>query len=149
MYIGLRLLHILCMTAWFGTMLFVTGDIKRTFAAGPAHLPLLRERVGRVNRVAGIAGTLTVLSGFALIFAVGGFKAVPPAIHTGMTFGITAWAIGAFGFGGTWKGIEAKLDAGADPATLGDKVKRLGMFTGLFHSAWLIALLTMVLRNGL
>jgi hypothetical protein len=149
MYIGLRLLHILCMTAWFGSMLFVTGDVKRTIAAGPAHLPLLRDRVGRVNRVAGIAGALTVLSGFALIFAVGGFKAVPPAIHTGMLLGLIAWAIGALGFGRTWTALSVRLDAGADAASVADLVKRLGMFTGLFHATWLAALLTMVLRNGL
>lgn len=147
-YVGLRFLHILFMASWFGSALFASGDVKRTLAAGPDHIDLLRERMRRFQRVAGVSAVLTILTGFALIFQVGGFGAVPVPIHIGLTLGLVAWGLG-IGTGLTWRKIDAELEAGKSPADLQPLAKRLTGLTMGFHTTWLLTLILMVFRNQL
>ncbi len=146
LYLSLRLVHLVFMGTWFGSNLLSIRDVKTSFAAGPAHLPGLRDRMMRSGRLATISGGLTLLSGFGLIFMLGGFSSVPRAIHIGLATGIACSIVGAAGVGRTWMLIEKKLDAGAEPSTLEPLLKRLTMLSGIFQLLWLVSLVLMVFR---
>jgi hypothetical protein len=150
LYLGLRLVHILFMTTWIGSALFATADVKRTFATGePSHLPLLRERMRKTGIAAGVSGLVTVLTGIALIFVLGGFGKVPIAIHIGLTTGVLALVVGAGGIGGTWRKIDTAIGSGAPMASLQPLVGRLAMLGGIFHLLLFSTLVLMVLRTAI
>ncbi len=146
-YLVLRLLHILFTATWFGSTLFAGGDIRRTLAAGPEHVALLRERMRRVTRVVAASAVLSILTGFALIFAVGGFGAVPVGIHMGMLTAVLAWVVGFLGQGMTWAKIDAALDRGAPPAEVEPLARRYAMANRAVHGLWLLTLILMVFRG--
>ncbi len=146
-YSSLRLLHILFMATWLGATLFTSGDIKRTLAAGPEHLPLLKDRVGRSTRLAAISAPLTVVTGIVLIFQLGEMGAVPMGIHIGLLLGIAAWIVGAVVTGGAWSKIAAGLDEGQEPASLMPQVKRMAISGRIVHTLWLVTLILMVFRS--
>jgi hypothetical protein len=110
----LRSLHLLFMGLWVAAGMYVAGDVRRTMAAGPEHLPLLRDRVRRASRFTSISGAATLLSGLGLILALGGFAAVPPAIHVGFVATLVLAVLGAKGVGvpgrrwpGRWRTARA------------------------------------------
>jgi hypothetical protein len=146
LYLGLRFVHILLMAAWFAPHLFMAGDARRTIEGG-GDLGLLRGRLALAGRVGGASGTLTLLTGVALIFLVGGFGAVSPAIHVGLLLGLAMWFVGLLGTGGTARKIDAAIAAGATKEALLPLARRLSMFTGIFHLLWVVTLLLMVFRN--
>jgi hypothetical protein len=146
---ALRLVHFVFMATWFGTGLFALRDVRATLAAGPAHVPLLRERMRVVGIAAGASGALTILSGLGLIFALGGFASVPRAIHMGLGLAIVTGVVGGAGIGGTWRKIDTALAAGADPATLTPLLARLRAFSGAFQACWFGTLLLMVFRGAI
>jgi len=147
-YLILRLVHILFMATWIGAVFFTSGDVRRSLEAGPEHLSLLQDRVSRNVRIAGPSAILTLLSGFGLIFSLGGMASVPPAIHTAMTLAILAWAVSGFGIGGAWRKIQAGLAEGQDLATLAPLLKRMKISTMVFQTLWLVCLVLMVFRHG-
>lgn len=148
-YLILRLVHVLFMATWIGAVFFTSGDVQRSLEAGPEHLPLLQERIGRNLRVASPSAILTILSGFGLIFSLGGMGSVPPAIHTGMTLGLLAWAVSAVGIGGSWRKIQTGLADGHDRAALAPLLKRMKISTMAFQTLWLVCLILMIFRHGL
>ncbi len=148
LYLGLRFVHIAAMAAWFAPMLFMAGDARRSIEAGGDLAPL-RARLGRAGAVAGAGGTLTVITGIALIFAMGGFGAVPIPIHVGLTLGLVLWALGAIGMGGTVRKLDAAIAAGAPKEELLGFARRMSALTGVFHLLWLASLGLMVFRNVL
>jgi len=147
-YLTLRLLHIASMAVWFGAMLFLSGDVRRTLAAGPEHADLLRTRCKRATVAAAAAGGITLLTGFGLIGVLGGMGAVPPAVHMGMTVSIVMLFLGG-GVGRTWRSIDAGLAEGKPGADLMPLSKRITILTGIFHLLWVLTLITMVFRSVL
>lgn len=146
LYLSLKFVHFIFMSTWMGSSLFAMRDIRTSLAGGTGQVPGLRDRMGRIGKLAMLSGAMTILTGFGLIFALGGFGAVPRGIHIGMTTGILTGIIGGVGVGRTWAQIDAKLGAGADPASLAALVKRIGMFSGIFHGLFFVTLLLMVFR---
>jgi hypothetical protein len=150
LYFGIRFLHILFMATWIGSAMFATADVRRTFATGEAaHLPLLRERMSKTGMAAGVSGLVTVVTGFALIFVLGGFGSVPISIHIGVTTGVLALVVGAGGIGGTWRKIDTAIAGGASMASMEPLVKRLAILGGVFHLLLFSTLVLMVLRSAL
>lgn len=148
LYLGLRFVHIAAMAAWFAPMVFMAGDARRSIEAGGDLAPL-RARLGRSGTIAGVGGMLTLITGVALIFAMGGFGAVPIAIHVGLTLGIVMWALGAFGMGGTSRKLDAAIAAGAPKEQLLALARRMSALTGVFHLLWVATLGVMVFRHVL
>ena len=143
LYYLLRIVHIAAMGTWFGVSLLAAGDLRRTLAAGPAHVDLLLARFAAISRVASAAGWTTVLSGLALIFSLGGFGKVPHAIHAGLLLALVLVGLGiATGMQGQKAALALK--AGADP---GPARKRAGMFGGIAHLLWFVILCLMVLTK--
>ncbi len=143
----LKLIHLVFMAAWFGSMLFVAGDVKRTLATEGANLDLLRDRCARYKRISVVSAILTLATGFGMIFELGGMGAVPFPIHISILTGLAALVVGAAGIGRTWQRIDGRLSEGASAADVTGDVKKLGMFTGIFHSLWLGTLMLMVFRH--
>jgi hypothetical protein len=145
LYLALRFVHIAAMAAWFAPVLFVAGDARRSIEAG--DLAGLRGRLARSGPIAAGAGLVTVVTGIALIFAMGGFGAVPVTIHVGLTLGLVMWLLGALGIGGTARRIDAAIAAGAGKEQLLPLARRLGMLAGIFHLLWAVTLGLMVFRH--
>ena len=148
LYLALRFVHIASMAAWFAPMLFMAGDARRSIEAGGDLAPL-RRRLSVAGAIAGVGGIVTVLTGVALIFAMGGFGAVPPTIHVGLLLGIVMWLVGAFGMGGTARKLDAAIASGGAKDQLLPFARRMSMFTGIFHLLWVVTLALMVFRNVL
>lgn len=145
LYLTLRFVHIAAMAAWFAPVLFVAGDTRRSIEAG--DLAGLRVRTARGGQLAAGAGIVTLLTGVALIFTLGGMGGVPVAIHVGLTLGIVMWLLGAFGIGGTARKIDAAIGAGAGKEQLLPLARRLSMLAGIFHLLWALTLGLMVFRH--
>ncbi len=148
LYLSLRLVHFISMGVWFGSNLLALRDIRTSLAAGPSNIGPLKARMQSGGMLATISGVITLLTGLALIFVLGGFKSVPRAIHIGLLTGIICAVVGGAGVGRTWFMIEKKLDAGADAASLAPLMKRIGMLSGIFQLLWLVTLILMVFRGA-
>jgi len=147
LYLSLRFVHIIFMAIWIGALLFLSGDATRSLADPSAHLPLLRDRMARANRVAAASAMITVVTGVALIFERGGFGAVPPAIHLGLVTGLAMMFVGGGLIGRNARKIEAGLAEGERGQSLTPAVKQLAMGTMVFHALWLVTLALMVFRG--
>jgi hypothetical protein len=142
----LRLVHFLAMGLWFGASLLSTGDVRRTIKAG-GDTTLLNERMKRMTRVVGPSALLTIVSGVLMIFAMGGFAAVRPAIHIGLVLTIVMWVVGGGGMGLKWRQIQKAMEEGKDAAALAPHLKKMSMMAGIFQLLWLVTLLLMIFRN--
>jgi len=145
-YLIVRLIHIVFMATWIGSLLFLSGDIRRTLAEPSAHLPLLRARMNRATRIAGASGLMTLVTGVALILLLGGFGAVPPAIHLGLLTSLAMLGVGGGLIGRNARTIEAGLEKGESPASLLPAAEKLALGARIFHSLWLATLALMVFR---
>jgi len=145
-YLVLKIVHLLGMAAWFGASSTTPGDIKRTLIAGRPHTVLLVQRVDRVARFTVGAAILTVLSGLALVFTVGGFARVPPRIHAGLGLTLLLFALGAATAHPTWKRIKAGLARGDEPASLLPLARRFMILFNVEQAMKLVILVLMVWR---
>jgi hypothetical protein len=146
LYLTLRFLHIAAMTLWFTGQLFLPGDARRTIASN-GDLDALAVRIARGGAVAAIGAVSTILLGFALIFVLGGFAAVPLGINIGMGLGLLAWLVGVTGGRISGNRLIAAIAAKADQATLAGHARKLAMWAGIFQLLWGLTLACMVFRN--
>jgi hypothetical protein len=150
-----RTLHFLFMAVWIGAAMMMPGDVKRSFAEGVPSTPelqTLRARIRLGSTVAIVGGWGTVLSGLGLIFGVGGFAAVPKAIHIALLLAIALIALGALGLGRTWAQLQKELgDEGG--GALNEEAQRLldryRAASMIFKTIWTLILILMVFRNVL
>ena len=145
----LRLLHIIFMAAWFGSGLFSSGDARRTLSSDNSDLDLLVNRLNRYGVVGGAAGLLTIVTGFGLIFALGGFAVVSPAIHISIVTSFIMWVVGLVLVGGSSRKIAAGVKENKPRQELLGHAKKIAMGTGILHLLWLITLVLMVFRAHL
>jgi len=138
------ILHITAAMLWVGPTL---GLVKSTRRA----LPISREALGAAiadyklrGGLAAIGGIGMILTGIALIFIAGGFKAVAFPIHIALTLGIIA-AVHSMVFGKGGKVLEETYRS-YDAASIGNadrmlaKLMRHSHFT---HFLWLTILTLM------
>lgn len=144
----LRFVHVAAMALWFAAGVFATGDIRRSLAH-PDELPGLRVRMAKTALFAIVGGVVTLVSGILLIFALGGFAAVPWPIHLALVLGVLQAGIGGGGIGRTWAQIEAELDAGGTPDSVQPLFRRIAIMGGIFHALWVVNLGLMVFRSVL
>ncbi len=147
LYLSIRFLHIVFMATWIGALLFLSGDVRRSLAEPAAHLQLLRARLIGATRLAGASALLTVGTGIALIFLLGGFGAVPPAIHLGLLLGLAMMAVGGGLIGRNARAIADGLEQDASRESLLPVAAKLAVGARAFHALWLIALGSMVFRG--
>lgn len=143
----LRILHLLSVAVWVGYPLGASGDIRRTLALGPPHTDLLVSRIGRSARVTIASGLLTAATGLGLVFAMGGFGAVPARIHVGLTLTLATLAVGAALSHPIWVRIRKTITAKGDLAEAQRAAKRFGMATGIEHFLKIAVLGIMVWKS--
>jgi len=134
------------MAVWFAGTLTLAGDIRRTLSRGQPHSDVLSERVGRAVRISQVAGVSTLVSGLVLIFGLGGFGAISPRIHAGLTLSLVALVVEFVLLGPAVGKLERSLAKGVsdEARAIG---KRFSALTGVLHLLRLVVLLVMVFKR--
>jgi hypothetical protein len=138
----LRFLHILSGSVLLGAALWVAGDVRRTLALGRPAVGALPSRIGPALSLDLWAGVATVLTGLVYLFALG--------IHprTGIIIGLVATlarvGVVAAGLRPAWRRVEARIASGEDVSAAAPAARKMGMWSGIAHTLWLVALATMV-----
>lgn len=136
-----KFLHILSAAAWLGASIWTPGDVRRTLALGKPYTETLPRRARPALALDLWTGLATLLTGIAFIALEGG---VP---RTGVLVGLAAVLVrlGVLGLGmrPAYRRVEAAV-AGGDLASADAPARRLGMFAGIGHLLWVVALAGMV-----
>jgi len=141
----LKVVHFAAAATWFGHKMLIPGDCRRSVEARGDVAKALITRIERAEKVGIGSGVLTLLSGVALIFLLGGFGAMPWRIHLGLALVLVSFAVGGLGAAPGWarakKGIEAE---DWDEARAG--VRRLSVAMNVEQLIWFVVLIVMVVR---
>lgn len=144
----LKLVHILSMSVWFASGLFVAGDVRRTLARGKPHTELLTGRLVRVVNASMIAGLLTLGTGMGLIFANGGFKGVGPQIHAGLGLSLVAFTVLLTLIRPAVVDLDRIIEKG-DGRDVRSVTRKIAIATGIDHLLKLVVMTLMVVKfNG-
>ena len=144
-YFWLKLFHIVATSIWFGVNLMQTGDIRRVLNLGKPHTDILPERINKIHRVSVVSGFLTIASGFAMIFFVGGFANVRAGIHAGLGLTLLLYAVEYFAVMTAWKKLQSALSAGNLDASRA-AAKRYSMGIGIGHMLRTMIFVLMVVQ---
>jgi len=143
----LRVLHFLGFAVWFGGALSIATDVRKTLTRGTPHTDVLADRVNRQVSIGLVAALVTIGSGLGMLFAIGGFAAVGPRIHAGLSLALVAFAVELLGLKPAIGRLRKAIAAGkADD--LRAITGRIAMLTGIGHSLKLVTLLLMVFHIG-
>ena len=148
-YFFLRYLHILATSIWFGATLLLSGDIRRSLAAGNSHGKLLIDRVNRTVAITSLTGILTLLSGVAMVLQSGGFANLPFRLLFGFCLTILLLALGILGMRPLWARMRQLITNGHDDAELRSLSKAITTLSGISHLLWVTILGLMVFKNAL
>jgi hypothetical protein len=152
LYSLIRIVHIASMAVWLVASLSAPGDVRRTLEkakdklSGAPLLASLAERVQRTLKISTIAGALTIASGLGLLFAHGGFAAVPPRIHAGLLLTMIALAIEVVVLGPTWARMTGLFEGDAKEGEIASAKKRFAALSGVLHLLRFATLVLMVYR---
>ncbi len=94
LYYSLKVLHVAVASVWIGAGLLGPQDVRDSLLAGSSQVPALLGRLKKIARVMNTSALLTVVTGFALIFAGGGFAGTPMRINIGIGLTFLAYAAG-------------------------------------------------------
>lgn len=142
MVLALQVAHIAIAAAWFGHKLLVPADIRQSVHAGQAEAEYLLRRLRRAERFGILSGAGTLISGGALMWAVG-VETLSVWIWVGL--GLVIVAIGI----GVTVARPASLQL-RDAVGRGDRVqatvvgRQINRALGIESLLWLGALVTMV-----
>lgn len=142
MILALRILHVAIAAAWFGHKLLIPADIRESVHATGGDAEMLLGRLGRAERFGILSGLGTLLSGAALMWAVG-VATISLWIWVGLGLVVVAIGIGA----GVGRPASKRL---RDAIRRGDRVeatvagRQLGRTLGLESLIWIGALVTML-----
>jgi hypothetical protein len=138
----LRFLHILSGSVLLGAALWVAGDVRRTLALGRPAVAALPSRVGPALSLDVWAGVATVLTGLLVLFYQGVHPR--PGIIIGLLATLLRIGIVAGGLRPSWRRIAARIGSGEDVPAAEPAARRMGMWSGIAHALWLVALASMV-----
>lgn len=140
MVLALDILHIVLAAAWFGHKLLIPGDIRRSVHSGQAEG--LVERMRRAERFGILTGLGTLLSGGALMWAVGP-ETVSLWIWMGLGLVIVAIGTGAVVARPASKRLREAVNR-ADRVEATVAGRQINRVLGVESLLWLGALVTMV-----
>jgi hypothetical protein len=141
---ALKVLHVLAAAVWLGASLTVPADIRHALGLGPPHSRELLTRLRAVGRLMNTSALLTLLTGIALVLAVGGFGSVPHRIHAGLV--LTLLAVAA----GKWlirPAIVEIAQASKEPVSSDQLARLMAKFwlgNGIEHALRVVVLVLMV-----
>jgi hypothetical protein len=135
-------LHMLFMAVWIAGALWLAGDMKRSLALGKPHLDPAAARVRSALAVDAVGAIGTFASGILLMWAES-WAPPRPGIAAGVLFALARvfalWIVRRSARGVLGRALSGEEVSPADPA-----VKRMGMFSGIAHLLWVLALAGMV-----
>lgn len=140
-----RVAHILFISVWMGSSLSIGADAKQALKERSNGGALLMQRASVAFQRSLGALILTFGSGFGLLFAKGGFKAVDKQVH--MAMGLTLIiilvraALALPSLSRIRKGVNGSDEDAADAE---GAAKRLSMALGIEHLLFLVGLYLMV-----
>jgi len=142
--IALLIVHVSFAAVLFGAPMGLVGNVRRALRAGDEALRIAAIDAMRRARMAGISSLVTLLTGIALIFVMGGFGSVATHIHAALGVMILAVAFSA----AVMRPNSAKLVAAAqaqpaDRTAAESALKKLAMGSGVLHLLWVILLTLM------
>lgn len=94
LFLTLKVFHLAAVAVWLGGGLAAPRDIRRTLELGQPHTAELMPRLRTISKIMNTSALFTVLTGLALVFAVGGFGQVPHRIHLGLALTLLAVVVG-------------------------------------------------------
>jgi hypothetical protein len=143
---GVKPIHILSITIWFGPKLLVPADLRRAIAEGGTAMESAVRRVNLVQKVTVAASLVTLASGLGLIFLYGGFSRVPARIHVGLALTLAIFGLGAFGVDKAWARIRTGVKEGMSKPELEQHERRLSLLLTIENAVWGVILVLMVFR---
>ena len=141
----LLILHIAITAVWFGSSVSTPGRIRRGLQAGDAEAKWMVSETMRALRMSFIFGILTLISGLALIFQLGGFKHVGKNIHMSMGMVLIMIVLNMV-LQAIWKGAQQKFNETGDHSILQGVKGKMVMFGGMQQLLWLVVLGLMVIK---
>jgi hypothetical protein len=138
-------LHILLAATWLGAALWATGDVRRTLALGRPHTDVLAARTRPALSLDLWAGLGTLVTGLVLTGLV--YQGMPePGILVGLGAVLVRLALLGAAVLPAFRRLDKAIAAG-ELASAGSTAKRLGMFSGIAHLLWIVALAGMIFRS--
>jgi len=136
-----KFLHILSAAAWLGASLWTPGDVRRTLALGKPYTDALPRRARPALALDLWTGIATLLTGIAFIALEGGVPRIGVLVGLGAV--LVRLVVLTAGVRPAYRLVESSAAAG-DLAAAEVPARRLGMFAGIGHLLWLVALAGMV-----
>ena len=122
-------LHLLATVIWVGGMFFAHTALRPAVATLPpeVRLPLMAATLATFFQWAGASVAVIVVTGFVMIFAMGGFGAVGGHIHLMTAFGLVMASIFGYIVAVPFQRFRAGLAGGApEPAAVAlGEIRRL------------------------
>ncbi len=143
----LMVLHISFAAVTFAVTLTMGGALRRAAGKGADVKLAIANLASRANSIAGLFGALTFVSGFALIFYRGGFKAISPTIHVALTLVLGMIIFGWLFMTPTAKKLVAAASAPDEGPWLAAK-KKWAMGDGILQLTWVVVLVLMFIKRG-
>lgn len=141
MIVALTVVHVAVAAAWFGHKLLIPGDIRRSAGASPGDAAGLLARLRRAERLGRLTGLGTLLTGGALVWAIGA-DTVGVGVWIGAGLVVGAIALGAVVARPASKRLMAAVDAG-DRVAASIAGAQIGRVLGVESLLWLGALSAM------
>lgn len=143
----LLILHISCAALLFGGGIGIVRNLKSAFNAGKAAFTVATLDAIKRGKIMGAASLGTLATGLGLIFAVGGFKAIPVTIHIALTLMLVAVGVNSVLIRpNTMKLVKFGEADVPDSVAVHASIKKLAMGTGILHLIWITILILMVAK---
>lgn len=140
----LKIVHVAAASVWIGGGLTAPRDIRRTLTLGPPHVDELMPRLRTIAKIMNHSALLTLLSGIAIVFAVGGFAHVPHRIHVGLLLTLLAVAAGRWIIRPAIGEIARATKSPVDRGQIDRIMVRFQLGNGIEHALRLAVLVLMI-----
>ena len=138
----LLFLHVLSISAWIAAAMWVSGDVGRTLARGRPFVDALAARVRPQLGLDAAAGVAVLVTGLLLMWEESMRK---PRLGITAGFVLTLVRLGLLAaMRRAWRSIAARLERGETVEPRDPAARRMAMFSGMAHTAWLLALAGMI-----
>lgn len=143
----LLILHIASAALLFGGGIGLVSNLKRCLQAGQAAFTPATADAAKRGGIMGAASLATLATGLGLIFAVGGFKAIPVTIHIALTLMLVAIGVSSVLIRpNTMKLVKFAGAETLDSAAIQASIKKIAMGTGILHLIWITILILMIAK---
>ena len=139
--------HAASAALWWASAVMVMGQIRLAIDDNGIALGQAKDHVDWALNLGRWCGPVTIASGCVLIVAVGGFRAVPPAIHAALLLAICSIGMEHGYAGRQWREFFELLEREPDSIGLADSVTKLTFLNGIQHVVWLCMLALLVFQD--